>query len=103
MDPLKMYLLLKMAILHCYVSLPEGNVSVLNQQFSSTSFSTKKGFGDTDRVHHVMLLPDGRILAKYYYGDDYMECHAGSSSWESSKRSTPPIPYRPWDWYIYLP
>ncbi|CAE7187089.1 unnamed protein product, partial [Symbiodinium pilosum] len=31
------------------------------------------GFGGTESTHEVLLLPDGRILAKYHYESDYME------------------------------
>ncbi|CAE7938460.1 unnamed protein product [Symbiodinium sp. KB8] len=31
------------------------------------------GFGGTESTRHVLLLPDGRILAKYHYESDYME------------------------------
>eukprot|EP00435_Cladocopium_sp_Y103_P009295 s1472_g2.t1 len=37
------------------------------------------GFGDTERMHHLILLPEGRILAKYHYCSDYME-HSGDYS-----------------------
>jgi len=51
------------------------------------------GFGDTDRVHHVMLLPDGRILAKYHYADDYMEHsgdYKGTFTWEIAEGQVTP-------------
>ena len=38
----------------------------------TTSVATP-GFGDTERMHHAILLPDGRILVKYHYCSDYME------------------------------
>ena len=37
-----------------------------------TSFSGG-GFGGMESTHHVLLLPDGRILAKYHHESDYME------------------------------
>lgn len=51
------------------------------------------GFGDTNNLHHAILLPDGRILAKYHHYSDYME-HSGdyscSCTWEIAEgRFTP--------------
>ena len=31
------------------------------------------GFGGNETTRHVLLLPDGRILAKYHHESDYME------------------------------
>lgn len=48
----------------------------------SESFSGG-GFGGKETEHMVLLLPDGRILAKYHHSSDYME-HSGSydGSWQ---------------------
>ena len=52
------------------------------------------GFGGTESTHHVLLLPDGRILAKYQYESDYME-HSGDYSytccWEIAEGTFVPI------------
>ena len=31
------------------------------------------GFGGNETTRHVLLLPDGRILAKYHHESDYLE------------------------------
>eukprot|EP00439_Symbiodinium_sp_Y106_P087159 s236_g40.t3 len=51
------------------------------------------GFGGTESTRHVLLLPDGRILAKYHYESDYME-HSGDYSctccWEIAEGNFSP-------------
>ena len=43
------------------------------------------GFGGTESTRQVLLLPDGRILAKYHYESDYME-HSGDSTHSEKPR-----------------
>ncbi|CAK9077908.1 unnamed protein product [Durusdinium trenchii] len=59
----------------------------------SQSFSGG-GFGGNSTLHHLLLLPDGRILAKYHHESDYME-HCGdydcSCCWEIAEGRFEPI------------
>ncbi|CAJ1399717.1 unnamed protein product [Effrenium voratum] len=56
------------------------------------------GFGGEEQIHHVMLLPDGRILAKYHSSSDYMErsgSYSGSWHWQIAEGSFRPDPAEP--------
>ena len=45
----------------------------LNLAKEDKTFFSGGGYGGMESTHHVLLLPDGRILAKYHHESDYME------------------------------
>eukprot|EP00439_Symbiodinium_sp_Y106_P024491 s4795_g2.t12 len=58
--------------LHNFGGFPDMKCCLNLAKEDKTSFSGG-GFGGMESTHHVLLLPDGRILAKYHHESDYME------------------------------
>ncbi|OLP79699.1 ATP-dependent RNA helicase ded1 [Symbiodinium microadriaticum] len=65
----------------------------LNLAKEDKTFFSGGGYGGMESTHHVLLLPDGRILAKYHHESDYMERSRGYSCtccWEIAEGNFSP-------------